>query len=152
PDLARLAGTARRRGQGGRRGGTSDKLSRNRVAALQPCGRVQERISAMGVLRTPDERFAGLPDYPFEAHYAQVETDGIAPVRMPYVDAGPSDGPVVLLVHGQPTWSYLYRKVIGVLAEAGLRAIASDNIGFGRSDKLTEPIDYTFQRHIDWLH
>jgi haloalkane dehalogenase len=106
----------------------------------------------MGVLRTPDERFAGLPDYPFEPRYVQVDTDGIAPVRMHYVDAGPSEGPVVLLVHGQPTWSYLYRKVIGVLAGAGLRTIAPDNIGYGRSDKLTEPTDYTLARHIDWLH
>jgi haloalkane dehalogenase len=106
----------------------------------------------MGVLRTPDERFAGLPGYPFEPHYVQVEAAGIEPVRMHYVDAGPEDGPVVVLVHGQPTWSYLYRKVIGVLTDAGLRAIAPDNIGFGRSDKLTEPTDYTFARHIDWLH
>jgi haloalkane dehalogenase len=106
----------------------------------------------MGVLRTPDERFAGLPSYPFEPRYLHVETEGIAPLRMHYVDAGPADGPLVLLVHGQPTWSYLYRKVIGVLADAGLRAIAPDNIGFGRSDKLTEPTDYTFARHIDWLH
>jgi haloalkane dehalogenase len=82
----------------------------------------------MGVLITPDGRFAGLPGYPFEPRYVQVETEGIAPVRMHYVDAGPTDGPVVLLVHGQPTWSYLYRKVIGVLTGAGLRAIAPDNI------------------------
>jgi haloalkane dehalogenase len=106
----------------------------------------------MGVLRTPDDRFADLPGYPFEPHYLQVETEGIAPVRMHYVDAGPVNGPVILLVHGQPTWSYLYRKVIGVLADAGLRAIAPDNIGFGRSDKLTEATDYTVARHVDWLH
>ena len=106
----------------------------------------------MGVLRTPDERFAGLTGYPFEPHYLQVETEGVAPVRMHYVDAGPTDGPIVMLVHGQPTWSFLYRKVIGVLTDAGLRAIAPDNIGFGRSDKLTERTDYTFARHIDWLH
>ncbi len=106
----------------------------------------------MAVLRTPDHRFGSLPDYPFEPRYALVEAKGLEPVRMNYVDAGPSDGPVVLLVHGQPTWSYLYRKVIAELAAAGLRAIAPDNIGFGRSDKLTEPTDYTFRRHVDWLH
>jgi haloalkane dehalogenase len=106
----------------------------------------------LGVLSTPHERFAHLPGYPFESHYVRVETKGIAPVEMHYVDAGPTDGPVVLLLHGQPTWSYLYRKVIGVLAGAGLRAIAPDNIGYGRSDKLTEPTDYTFRRHINWLH
>jgi haloalkane dehalogenase len=106
----------------------------------------------MGVLRTPDERFAGLPGYPFEPHYVDVHADGIAPVRMHYVDAGPPDGPVVLLLHGQPTWSYLYRKVIDVLTDSGLRAIAPDHIGFGRSDKITERTDYTYQRHVDWLH
>ena len=106
----------------------------------------------MAVVRTPDERFAGLPGYAFEPSYVDVETEGVEPLCMHYVDAGPADGPVVLLVHGQPTWSYLYRKVIGVLVEAGLRAIAPDNIGFGRSDKLTEPTDYTFARHVDWLH
>jgi len=106
----------------------------------------------MGVLRTPDERFAGLPDYPFPPNYRTVETRGIDPLRMHYVDAGPADGPVVVVLHGQPTWSYLYRHVIAVLAAAGLRVIAPDNIGFGRSDKLTEPTDYTFRRHIDWVH
>jgi haloalkane dehalogenase len=106
----------------------------------------------MGVLRTPDARFANLPDYPFAPNYLQVGTKGIASVRMHYVDAGPPKGPVVVLMHGQPTWSYLYRKVIAVLAEAGLRVIAPDNIGYGRSDKLTEPTDYTFKRHVDWLH
>lgn len=106
----------------------------------------------MSVLRTPAERFSNLPGYPFEPRYVAVETDGIAPLRMHYAEVGPSDAPVVLLVHGQPTWSYLYRKVIGVLAEAGLRAIAPDHIGFGRSDKLTEPTDYTFARHVDWMH
>lgn len=106
----------------------------------------------MGVLRTPDERFDDLPDYPFPPNYVQVATKGIDSLRMHYVDAGPADGPVVLLMHGQPTWSYLYRKVIGVLADAGQRVIAPDNIGYGRSDKLTEPTDYTFARHVDWLH
>jgi haloalkane dehalogenase len=104
-----------------------------------------------GVLRTPDERFVDLPDYPFDPHYATVTAKGVPPLRMHYVDAGPTDGPVVLLLHGQPTWSYLYRKVIPVLADAGLRAIAPDHIGFGRSDKLAERTDYTYQRHIDWL-
>jgi haloalkane dehalogenase len=106
----------------------------------------------MGVLRTPDARFENLPDYPFPPYYVQVETTGIDSLRMHYVDVGPADGQVVLLAHGQPTWSYLYRHVIRVLADAGLRVIAPDNIGYGRSDKLTEPTDYTFKRHVDWLH
>jgi haloalkane dehalogenase len=109
----------------------------------------------MGVLRTPDERFANLPDYPFSPNYIQVEASGVGQgidaLRMHYVDAGPADGPVVMLMHGQPTWSYLYRKMIGVLVDAGLRVVAPDNIGYGRSDKLTEPTDYTFARHVDWL-
>ena len=71
---------------------------------------------------------------------------------MHYVDVGPSDGPVVVLLHGQPTWSYLYRDVIARLADAGLRVIAPDNIGFGRSDKPIDATDYTFARHIEWAH
>lgn len=106
----------------------------------------------MAVLRTPDERFAALPDYSFEPSYVEVQTRGIDPLRMHYVDAGPVDAPVVVLLHGQPTWSYLYRHVIGALLDAGLRVIAPDNIGYGRSDKLTEPTDYTFKRHVDWVH
>ena len=105
----------------------------------------------MGVVRTPDERFLDLPGYAFEQNYAEVAAEGAGPVRMHYVDAGPPDAPAVVLLHGQPTWSYLYRKVIPVLTDAGLRAIAPDNIGFGRSDKLTERTDYTFQRHVDWM-
>lgn len=104
------------------------------------------------VLRTPDERFSNLPRYPFTPNYVQVETKGIPALRMHYVDAGPADAPTVVLVHGQPTWSFLYREVIHVLTDAGLRVIAPDHIGFGRSDKLTERTDYTFARHIDWLH
>lgn len=106
----------------------------------------------MAVLRTPDSRFENLPDYPFPPNYVQVQTRGIDSLRMHYVDTGPADAPVVLLAHGQPTWSYLYRHVIRVLAEAGLRVIAADNVGYGRSDKLTDPTDYTFKRHVDWLH
>lgn len=106
----------------------------------------------MRVLRTPDERFADLPGYPFPPNYRDVETTGLPPLRMHYVDAGPADGPVVVLLHGQPTWSYLYRHVITGLADAGLRVIAPDNIGFGRSDKPAVATDYTFARHIDWIH
>lgn len=93
-----------------------------------------------------------LPDFPFEPSYIDVHTSGIDPLRMHYVDTGPSDGPVVVLLHGQPTWSYLYRHVIGVLVGSGLRVIAPDHIGYGRSDKLTDPTDYTFDSHIDWMH
>ncbi len=106
----------------------------------------------MAVARTPDACFASLPGYPFEPRFVTVESRGVEPVRMHYVDAGPADGEVVVLLHGQPTWSYLYRSVIPVLTDAGLRAIAPDHIGFGRSDKPTEATDYTFARHVDWIH
>jgi haloalkane dehalogenase len=106
----------------------------------------------VSVLRTPDERFADLPGYPYAPSYAAVDTAGLPTVRMHYVDAGPADGPVVVLLHGQPTWSYMYRKVIAVLADSGFRVIAPDNIGFGRSDKLAEATAYSFRRHVDWMH
>ena len=99
----------------------------------------------MEVLRTPDERFAHLPDYPFAPHY--VEVDGL---RIHYVDEGPADADPVLLLHGEPSWSFLYRKMIPVLTAAGHRAVAPDFVGFGRSDKPTRREDYTYQRHVDW--
>lgn len=102
-------------------------------------------------LRTPDDRFAGLADFDFAPRYAFVtDLDGDEPLRMHYLDEGPSDGPVVLLVHGEPTWSFLYRKMIDPLVVAGCRVIVPDLIGFGRSDKPTEPGDYTYQRQVDW--
>jgi haloalkane dehalogenase len=104
------------------------------------------------VLRTPDDRFAHLPGFDFTPHYIDVQCRRCEPVRMHYVDEGPPDGPAVLLLHGQPTWSYLYRTTIGVLVDAGHRVIAPDHIGFGRSDKPTQRTDYTFGRHVDWVH
>ncbi len=104
------------------------------------------------VVRTADERFAALPGYPFKPNYCEVVTEDLSiPLRMHYVDEGPRDGPVILMVHGEPSWSYLYRKLIHVFAEAGYRAIAVDLIGFGRSDKLTFSPRYTAARHIEWL-
>ncbi len=100
----------------------------------------------MEIYRTPDERFAELPGYPFAPRYTEV--DGL---RVHHVEAGPPDGEVVLLLHGEPTWSYLYRKMIPILAEAGLRAVAPDLPGFGRSDKPTEPTAYTYSGHLAWL-
>ncbi|WP_300406342.1 haloalkane dehalogenase [Nocardioides sp.] len=108
----------------------------------------------MPVHRTPDARFVGLPDYPFAPRYVDVapaDEPDLTPVRMHYLDEGPPDGSVVLLLHGQPTWSYLYRHVVPVLVEAGLRVIAPDNIGFGRSDKPASPYDYTLARHVGWI-
>ena len=99
----------------------------------------------MRVLRTPDSRFADLPGYPFAPHY--VEVDGL---RMHYLDEGPEDAAPVLLLHGEPTWSYLYRKMIPALVDAGHRVVAPDLVGFGRSDKPSDRSDYTYQRHVDW--
>ncbi|MDA2891376.1 haloalkane dehalogenase [Mycolicibacterium sp. BiH015] len=99
----------------------------------------------MDVLRTPDERFADLPDFPFAPHYVEVDS-----LRMHYLDEGPADAPVVLLLHGEPSWSYLYRWMIPVLVDAGLRAVAIDLVGFGRSDKPTRREDYTYQAYVDW--
>jgi haloalkane dehalogenase len=101
-------------------------------------------------LRTPDERFQDLPDFPWESHYAEVSADG-ATVRMAYLDEGPEDGQAVLLLHGEPSWSYLYRKMIPPLLEDGLRVVAPDLIGFGRSDKPASKDDYTYARHVQWL-
>jgi len=100
----------------------------------------------MDILRTPDERFARLPGFPFEPHY--VEVDGL---RIHYVDEGPREADPVLLLHGEPSWCYLYRKMIPVLAAAGHRAVAPDLVGFGRSDKPAAREDYTYQRHVDWM-
>jgi haloalkane dehalogenase len=101
----------------------------------------------MKVLRTPESRFEGLEDYPFSPKYVDVANN----LRMHYLDEGPSDGPTVLLLHGEPTWSYLYRKMIPPLAGAGFRVIAPDLIGFGKSDKPSKIRDYTYARHEGWL-
>ena len=105
------------------------------------------------VVRTPDERFESLPGHPFAPNYAEVPNpdDPSQPLRLHYVDEGPRDAPVVLLLHGEPMWSYLYRKMIPVFVRAGLRAVAPDHIGFGRSDKPTDKTAYTFERHIEWV-
>src|SRR2546428_5103521 len=100
----------------------------------------------MQILRTSDEHFVNLPDYPFAPHY--VEVDG---VRIHYVDEGPRDAEPVLLLHGEPSWSYLYRKMIPIIAAAGYRVVALDLVGFGRSDKPARREDYTYQRHVDWM-
>ena len=105
----------------------------------------------MQYLRTPDERFADLPGYPFAPHYLQVADGEGGSLRLHYVDEGPSDGEVVLLLHGEPSWSYLYRKMIPIIAAAGLRAVAPDLIGFGKSDKPSERSDYTYARHVAWI-
>ncbi|MEM7351017.1 MAG: haloalkane dehalogenase [Acidobacteriota bacterium] len=105
----------------------------------------------MRSLRTPDERFANLPGYPFEPHYVEIPDGDGGTLRMHHVEAGPANGEVVLCLHGEPSWSYLYRKMLPVFADAGYRALAPDLVGFGRSDKPAERSDYTYQSHLDWL-
>ena len=98
------------------------------------------------VLRTPDECFAHLPDFPYAPHYTDV-----GGLRIAHIDEGPRDGPIVLLMHGEPTWSYLYRKMIPVLVAQGLRVIAPDLVGFGRSDKPVRASDYSYFNHVQWM-
>ena len=104
-------------------------------------------MTIVQTIRTPENRFTDLPDYPFGEHYADVGDD----LRLHYVDEGPSDAPPVLMLHGEPTWSYLYRHMIPVFADAGIRALAPDLIGFGKSDKPVRPEDYSYQAHMDWM-
>jgi haloalkane dehalogenase len=105
----------------------------------------------MKVLRTPDDRFEGLPDYDFAPHYETVPSQDGDELRVHYLDEGPRDGPIVLLLHGEPSWSYLYRHMIPGLTAAGLRVIAPDLVGFGRSDKPSPRGEYTFARHVEWM-
>lgn len=101
--------------------------------------------------RTPDERFEGMVDYPFAPHYLEVDDTEGGKLRIHYLDEGAPEGDVVLLMHGQPVWSYLYRHMIPPLVEAGFRVIAPDLVGFGRSDKPTRTQDYTYARHVAWM-
>lgn len=103
----------------------------------------------MQSLRTPDEQFSGLPDYDFHPHYTEIPDSLGGTLRVHHIEEG--EGPVVLLMHGEPSWSYLYRRMIPILRDAGFRAVAPDLIGFGRSDKPAERADYTYQRHVDWM-
>ena len=116
-----------------------------RTGALVPCE------AGMDVLRTPDACFEGLVDWNFVPHYAQISGPEGVSLRIAFVDEGPRDGAPVLLMHGEPSWSYLYRKIIPLLVARGHRVLAPDLIGFGRSDKLGARTDYTYERHVDWM-
>jgi len=105
----------------------------------------------MQVLRTPDERFDDLEGFPFAPHYTEIADQDGGTLRVHHLDEGPADGEVVLLLHGEPSWCYLYRKMIPVLSAAGLRSIAPDLVGFGRSDKPAAREDYTYARHVEWM-
>ncbi len=101
----------------------------------------------MTILQTPAERFENLNDYPFAPHFLSVAPN----LQMHYVDEGEPNAPVVLMLHGEPSWSYLYRKMISIVQKAGFRVIAPDLIGFGKSDKILEKEAYSYQSHVDWI-
>ena len=105
----------------------------------------------MDLLRTPDDRFTRLPEFDDEPSYAEVPDGEGGVLRMAYVDAGPADGPVVLLLHGEPSWAFLYRHVIAELTAAGIRSVAPDLVGFGRSDKPARKEDHSYARHVEWV-
>lgn len=117
------------------------------LAAAAAVGSSPLNAAAQDILRTPDDAFEGLPGYAFEPRYAMVAGG----LRMHYVDEGPRTGEVVVLLHGEPTWSYLYRDMIPVLAEAGFRVIAPDLVGFGRSDKPRDRGAHSSTRHVEWV-
>ena len=105
----------------------------------------------MDVVRTLDEAFADLPDYPFAPHYVEVDDGTGGTLRVHHLDEGPADAAPVLLMHGEPSWSYLYRHVIPPLVAAGHRVVAPDLVGFGRSDKPLATTDHTYARHVAWM-
>ena len=105
----------------------------------------------MKILRTPDARFANLPDFAFAPHYCEIADAGGTVLRIHHVDEGPPAAAPVLLMHGEPSWSFLYRRIIASLAARGHRVLAPDLVGFGRSDKPAEPSDYTYERHVRWM-
>ena len=122
-----------------------------RTEPPDPKTRVATPSTLMEILRTPEERFTALPHFGFAPHYTDVPDGTGGELRVHHVDEGPSDAPAVLLMHGEPSWCFLYRTMIPVLVGAGLRALAPDLVGFGRSDKPAHRADYTYQRHVDWM-
>ncbi|GAA1242723.1 haloalkane dehalogenase [Pseudonocardia aurantiaca] len=105
----------------------------------------------MRVLRTPEPRFGALPGFDLPPHYDDVPDQDGGVLRMAWVEDGPADGPVVVLLHGEPSWSFLYRTTIPALTAAGLRVVAPDLVGFGRSDKPADPADHSYARHVEWV-
>ena len=105
----------------------------------------------MKVLRTPDKQFQDLIDWPYEPHFTEVPDGDGGTLRIHHVESGPSDAPTVLLLHGEPTWGFLYRNIMSGLADAGIRSLVPDQIGFGKSDKPSTQVDYTYERHVTWM-
>jgi haloalkane dehalogenase len=105
----------------------------------------------MKIVRTPEDRFLKLPDYLFVPHYTEVPDGDGGSLRVHYLDEGPKESDPVLLMHGEPSWAFLYRKMIPIITAAGYRVVVPDLVGFGRSDKPARRQDYTYQRHVDWM-
>ena len=105
----------------------------------------------MRTLRTPEERFREVPNFDYQPDYVEVPDGDGSTLRMAYIATGEDNAPAVMLLHGEPTWSFLYRKMIPVLADAGLRVVVPDLVGFGRSDKPAEPADHSYARHVEWV-
>lgn len=116
----------------------------------RPARRGPARLTGMEVYRTPESAFDHLPDFPWEPRFAEVADPDGGTLRVAYVDAGPADGPVALLLHGEPSWSFLYRHVIEVLTSRGIRCVVPDLVGFGRSDKPIATEYYSFARLVEW--
>ena len=110
-----------------------------------------KREGSLEILRTPDACFEGLPDYPFTPHWTEIASGTGGTLRLHHVDEGPRGAGPVLLMHGEPSWSYLYRHMITGLAGLGHRVVAPDLIGFGKSDKPSDQNDYTYERHVAWM-
>ncbi len=105
----------------------------------------------MEILRTPEEQFENLTDWSYEPHYSEVPDGEGGILRIHHAESGPSDAPTVLLLHGEPTWGFLYRKIMSGLADAGIRSLVPDQVGFGKSDKPSKQTDYTYERHVMWM-
>ena len=103
------------------------------------------------VLRTPDSQFEDLPDYDFTPQYINVADPDLGDIRVHFIDVGPADGQTVIMMHGEPSWSFLYRKMTKRVSDAGMRVIAPDLVGFGRSDKPSETSDYSYSKHVSWM-
>ena len=105
----------------------------------------------MEILRTPDKQFENLKDYPFEPCYTTIKTEDGSDLRIHHIDEGPRDGPILLAMHGQPVWSYLYARMVPHLVNQGIRVIAPDLPGYGKSDKPAAREDYSYQNQVDWM-
>jgi haloalkane dehalogenase len=105
----------------------------------------------MKVLRTPDSQFRNLNGYPYKPVYTNITASDGTELRVHHIDEGPKDGPILLAMHGQPVWSYLYSRMIPILTQAGIRVIAPDLIGYGKSDKPASREDYSYQNQVDWM-